>query len=89
MAGRFVCYAHAHNNTFIRLYVQAMNVWTNIGQPIFGSLKGNFLEYLIPGMLVTLSFFLALSLTALSFVTDKKDGNNNYFIAVHKFFEKF
>uniref|UniRef100_T1J7I4 Uncharacterized protein n=1 Tax=Strigamia maritima TaxID=126957 RepID=T1J7I4_STRMM len=54
--------------------IQLPTIPVQFGEPIYGAVKGSFTEYLTPGIIVGTAFFLALSLTALSFVTDKKEG---------------
>uniref|UniRef100_T1IGT9 Uncharacterized protein n=1 Tax=Strigamia maritima TaxID=126957 RepID=T1IGT9_STRMM len=43
-------------------------------EPIYGPVKSTFIEFLAPGLLVTVLFYLAVSLTAMSFIMDKREG---------------
>ncbi|XP_047207951.1 ABC transporter G family member 23 isoform X1 [Girardinichthys multiradiatus] len=43
-------------------------------EPIYGSLDMDFTTYVTPGAVLSISFYLALGLTALSFVLERKEG---------------
>lgn len=45
-----------------------------IEQPIYGDLLPRFLNFAAPGMMLSIIFFLAIGLTALIFVIEKKEG---------------
>ena len=45
-----------------------------IENPIYGDLVPKFLNFAAPGMMVSIIFFLAIGLTALIFVVEKKEG---------------
>ena len=45
-----------------------------IENPIYGDLAPKFLNFAAPGMMVSIIFFLAIGLTALIFVVEKKEG---------------
>ena len=45
-----------------------------IEKPIYGSLVPKFLNFAAPGMMLSIIFFLAIGLTALMFVVEKKEG---------------
>ncbi len=45
-----------------------------IENPIYGNLSPRFLNFAAPGMMVSIIFFLAIGLTALMFVVEKKEG---------------
>ena len=45
-----------------------------IEKPIYGDLVPNFLNFAAPGIMVSIIFFLAIGLTALIFVVEKKEG---------------
>jgi ABC-type multidrug transport system permease subunit len=45
-----------------------------IEKPIYGSLSPIFVNFAAPGMMVSIIFFLAVGLTALMFVVEKKEG---------------
>uniref|UniRef100_T1J8M5 Uncharacterized protein n=1 Tax=Strigamia maritima TaxID=126957 RepID=T1J8M5_STRMM len=44
------------------------------GDPIYGPVQGRFIEYITCGLLVAIVFFMAVCLTATSFILDKKEG---------------
>ncbi|XP_015247503.1 PREDICTED: ABC transporter G family member 23-like isoform X1 [Cyprinodon variegatus] len=43
-------------------------------EPIYGSLNTDFTTYVTPGAVLSISFYLAVGLTALSFVLERKEG---------------
>ncbi|KAM4729869.1 ABC transporter G family member 23 isoform 1-T1 [Anableps anableps] len=43
-------------------------------EPIYGSLNMDFTTYVTPGAVLSISFYLAVGLTALSFVLERKEG---------------
>jgi len=45
-----------------------------IENPIYGTSVQNFLNFAAPGMMISIIFFLAIGLTALIFVVEKKEG---------------
>jgi ABC-type transport system involved in cytochrome c biogenesis permease component len=45
-----------------------------IEKPIYGSQIQRFLNFAAPGMMISIIFFLAIGLTALIFVVEKKEG---------------
>ena len=45
-----------------------------IENPIYGAKVQNFLNFAAPGMMISIIFFLAIGLTALIFVVEKKEG---------------
>ncbi|UJR07556.1 hypothetical protein I4U23_011844 [Adineta vaga] len=45
-----------------------------VENPIYGSKVRNFLNFAAPGMMISIIFFLAIGLTALIFVVEKKEG---------------
>ncbi|CAF1637198.1 unnamed protein product, partial [Adineta ricciae] len=45
-----------------------------IENPIYGSLTPKFLNFAAPGMMISIIYFLAIGLTALIFVVEKKEG---------------
>ncbi|CAF1177903.1 unnamed protein product, partial [Didymodactylos carnosus] len=45
-----------------------------IEKPIYGDLTPRFLNFAAPGMMISIIFFLAIGLTALIFVVEKKEG---------------
>ncbi|UJR38629.1 hypothetical protein I4U23_031294 [Adineta vaga] len=45
-----------------------------IENPIYGTLQPKFLNFAAPGMMLSIIFFLAIGLTALIFVIEKKEG---------------
>ena len=45
-----------------------------VENPIYGAKLQNFLNFAAPGMMISIIFFLAIGLTALIFVVEKKEG---------------
>lgn len=45
-----------------------------IEQPIYGSKDPQFINFMVPGIMVTIIFSLSIGLTSLLFVLEKKDG---------------
>ncbi|CAF0811762.1 unnamed protein product [Rotaria sordida] len=45
-----------------------------IENPVYGSIVPRFLNFAAPGMMISIIFFLAIGLTALMFVVEKKEG---------------
>lgn len=45
-----------------------------IENPVYGSLVPKFLNFAAPGMMLSIIYFLAVGLTALIFVVEKKEG---------------
>jgi ABC-type multidrug transport system permease subunit len=45
-----------------------------IENPLYGNLVPRFLNFAAPGMMISIIFFLAIGLTALIFVVEKKEG---------------
>ena len=45
-----------------------------VGEPVYGQQKANFTNFMAPGVIIVIVFFLALSLTGELFITEKKDG---------------
>ncbi|XP_078086631.1 ABC transporter G family member 20 [Mustelus asterias] len=45
-----------------------------IEEPIYGNKHLNFTTFITPGVILSIAFFLAVGLTALSFVTERKEG---------------
>lgn len=42
--------------------------------PIYGSMDLEYIEYVLPGMTMTIIFIIAMALTSLTFVIEKKEG---------------
>uniref|UniRef100_T1J7I8 ABC transporter domain-containing protein n=1 Tax=Strigamia maritima TaxID=126957 RepID=T1J7I8_STRMM len=42
--------------------------------PIYGVMKPSFTEYMAPGLILSIAYFMAVGLTSISFVIDKKEG---------------
>ncbi|XP_076032357.1 ABC-type transporter snustorr [Oratosquilla oratoria] len=42
--------------------------------PVFESKLGSFTEFMAPGVILTITYFMALGLTALSFIVEQKEG---------------
>ena len=45
-----------------------------IGDPIYGPKEPNFTDFMAPGIIILIIFFLALALTGEIFVTERRDG---------------
>ena len=43
-------------------------------QPIYGSLNPSFTEFMAPGVIIIIIFFLAVALTGEAFISEKQDG---------------
>ena len=43
-------------------------------QPIYGSLDPSFTEFMAPGVIIIIIFFLAVALTGEAFISEKQDG---------------
>ncbi|KAA0191544.1 hypothetical protein HAZT_HAZT004598, partial [Hyalella azteca] len=48
-----------------------------IEDPVYGSTNPTFTEFMAPGVILTLSYFMAMSLTSVAFVIEKKEGLYN------------
>ncbi len=46
----------------------------NFGAPIYGPDKPSFTDFMAPGIIILIVFFLALALTGEMFITEKRDG---------------
>ena len=44
------------------------------GAPIYGPDEPNFTDFMAPGIIILIIFFLALALTGEMFIVEKKDG---------------
>ncbi|CAG2166871.1 unnamed protein product, partial [Oppiella nova] len=53
---------------------ESLSPLLEIGEPIYGSTKTTFRDFMAPGMMIAIIFILAVGLTALSFVTEKKES---------------
>jgi hypothetical protein len=49
-------------------------IFNKIEQPIYGSKEPEFINFMIPGIMVTIVFSLSIGMTSLMFVLEKKDG---------------
>lgn len=45
-----------------------------IGDPVYGPEEANFTDFMAPGIIILIIFFLALALTGELFITEKRDG---------------
>lgn len=46
-----------------------------LGEPVYGDLKHQgYLEYMAPGVVVSISYIMATGLTALAFILERRDG---------------
>lgn len=45
-----------------------------IGEPVYGENKVNFTEFIAPGLILSIIYIMAVGLTALSFVEERKNG---------------
>jgi hypothetical protein len=46
----------------------------DIGEPIYGPKIPNFTDFMAPGIILLIIFFLAVALTGEAFILEKKDG---------------
>ncbi|XP_054159911.1 ABC transporter G family member 20-like [Oppia nitens] len=53
---------------------ESMTPMLNIADPIYGAPKPTFRDFMTPGMMITIIFILAVGLTAISFVTEKRES---------------
>nr|XP_022320004.1 ABC transporter G family member 23-like isoform X2 [Crassostrea virginica] len=66
---------------FTEMLLKTFNQNPNLGQlpikfndPIYGSRDPNFRNFIAPGIILSITFFMATGLTTLSFVIEKKEG---------------
>lgn len=66
---------------FSEILLKTFNLNPNLGQlpikvndPIYGSKDPNFRNFIAPGIILSITFFMATGLTTLSFVIEKKEG---------------
>jgi ABC-type multidrug transport system permease subunit len=45
-----------------------------VDPPVYGTLEPSFRDFMVPGMILAITYILAVGLTALSFVIDRKEG---------------
>lgn len=46
-----------------------------VGKPVYGTLrKGGYLEFMAPGVVISISYVMATGLTALAFILERRDG---------------
>lgn len=43
-------------------------------EPVYGSTSASFTEFMAPGVILTITYFMAVGLTALSFIIERKEG---------------
>ncbi|KAK3868440.1 hypothetical protein Pcinc_026167 [Petrolisthes cinctipes] len=43
-------------------------------EPVYGSTDSSFTEFMAPGVILTITYFMAVGLTALSFIIERKEG---------------
>jgi ABC-type transport system involved in cytochrome c biogenesis permease component len=43
-------------------------------KPVYGSIKPTFTEFMAPGVILSITYFMAVGLTALSFIIERKEG---------------
>ncbi len=43
-------------------------------QPVYGSNEPTFTEFMAPGVILSITYFMAVGLTALSFILERKEG---------------
>ncbi|XP_045128416.1 ABC transporter G family member 20-like [Portunus trituberculatus] len=46
----------------------------NFAEPVYGSADASFTEFMAPGVILTITYFMAVGLTALSFIIERKEG---------------
>ena len=46
----------------------------DIGEPLYGPAVPNFTDFMAPGIILLIIFFLAVALTGEAFILEKKDG---------------
>ena len=68
-------------STFISDLLQDCNLAKDIAemplkfnQPIYGTLDPSFTEFMAPGVIIIIIFFLAVALTGEAFISEKQDG---------------
>ncbi|KFM75039.1 ABC transporter G family member 20, partial [Stegodyphus mimosarum] len=45
-----------------------------VKEPIYGKLKPNFTEFMAPGMILGITYIMAVGLSAMSIIIEKKEG---------------
>lgn len=51
------------------------NLPIQVGEPVYGSIKkGGYLEFMAPGVVISISYVMATGLTALAFILERRDG---------------
>lgn len=46
----------------------------DFAEPVYGSADASFTEFMAPGVILTITYFMAVGLTALSFIIERKEG---------------
>ncbi|KAK8406150.1 hypothetical protein O3P69_007102 [Scylla paramamosain] len=46
----------------------------DFAKPVYGSADASFTEFMAPGVILTITYFMAVGLTALSFIIERKEG---------------
>ena len=46
----------------------------NFAEPIYGSKEPTFTEFMAPGVILSITYFMAVGLTSLSFIIERKEG---------------
>ncbi|OWF47833.1 ABC transporter G family member 20 [Mizuhopecten yessoensis] len=60
--------------TMIGLNPDIAQLPVKLGEPIYGSLDPSFTNFMAPGIILSITFFMATGLTTLAFVVEKKEG---------------
>ena len=43
-------------------------------EPVYGTNRASFTEFMAPGVILSITYFMAVGLTALSFIIERKEG---------------
>nr|XP_045625785.1 ABC transporter G family member 20-like [Procambarus clarkii] len=58
----------------ITIDVSKLSFPLKFNQPVYGSSGASFTEFMAPGVILTITYFMAVGLTALSFIIERKEG---------------
>ncbi|ODM98615.1 ABC transporter G family member 23 [Orchesella cincta] len=64
---------------YLNLCIDAYYIYTmfQIAEPIYGSINSNFREFMAPGIILSIIFFMSVALTGSAFITERKEGMLN------------
>nr|XP_053640391.1 ABC transporter G family member 20-like [Cherax quadricarinatus] len=58
----------------ITIDVSKLSIPLKFNEAVYGTTGASFTEFMAPGVILTITYFMAVGLTALSFITERKEG---------------